>query len=233
VGPFQAEYFNNRSLSGAPALVRTDPAVDFNWGWGQPAPGINRDNFSVRWTGAFAFEDGTYRFRTYTDDGIRVYVDDRLVINAWYPMRGARVGYLAPGRGTHTVRVEYFERTQVARAHVTWSGTGSAVSPRPPTKPPTTPSYCEGGPLRLEAWPTETRCVSGGWAAKVFANGRGGDCRYTYYWERQTMAGPTGGAATFELWSPVFGAMVGEVKVSSGGQSATVDLYIRPPTSCK
>ena len=48
---WRGEYFNNQTLSGAPALVRDDAQVNFQWGTGSPAPGtINRDGFSVRWT---------------------------------------------------------------------------------------------------------------------------------------------------------------------------------------
>ncbi len=231
-GPFQGEYFNNQNLSGTPVLVRSDPAIDYNWGWGEPGPGVNQDHFSVRWTGAFPFEVGQYRFRTYTDDGVRLYVDDRLLINAWYPMRGTRVRDYTPGAGNHTVRVEYFERTQVARAHVTWTSAGAAPgAPSPPARPPVAPA-CPSGPLTLEAWAVSTRCVGGGWEATVFVRGRGGDCRYTYAWEQVIKGGPTSGSMTFNLWSSVLGAMVGNASVTSAGQTAKVGLYIRPPDDC-
>jgi len=125
-GPWQGEYFNNRDLSGTSVLVRSDSAVDFNWGWEAPAPGVNRDNFSVRWSGTFPFESGRYRFTTTTDDGVRLYVDERPVINSWRPMRGYRTGYVTLSAGNHTVRVEYFERSQAAKARVTWQRIGVA-----------------------------------------------------------------------------------------------------------
>lgn len=58
LGPWQGEYFNNRDLSGSPTVLRSDGALDFNWGWLAPVPGISRDNFSARWTGTFALEGG-------------------------------------------------------------------------------------------------------------------------------------------------------------------------------
>jgi hypothetical protein len=187
---------------------------------------VNRDYFSARWTGSFYFEGGRYRFRTYTDDGVRLYVDDQLVISAWYPMRGTRTRDWTLGTGYHTVRAEYFERTQVARAHVSWERYGAAPAPEPPYLP-----GCAGGPLTLQAWPVDTRCVGGGWAATVYVTASGGDCRYAYAWERVPKAGPTSGPATFELWSPG-GAMVGEASVTSAGQTAKVGLYIRAPATC-
>lgn len=119
-GPWQGEYFNNRDLSGTPVLVRTDSAVDFDWGWDGPAPGVNRDDFSVRWSGDFPFESGRYRFTTYSDDGVRLYVDDRLVIDSWRPMRGYRSATMDLSEGTHTVRLEYFERSGVALVRLNW-----------------------------------------------------------------------------------------------------------------
>ncbi|MBL7063116.1 MAG: hypothetical protein ISS49_02760 [Anaerolineae bacterium] len=119
-GPWQGEYFNNRDSSGTPVLVRTDSTVNFNWGWNSPASEVNRDDFSVRWSGNFPFESGRYRFTTYSDDGVRLYVDDQLVIDSWRPMRGYRSATLNLSAGTHTVRLEYFERSGVALARLTW-----------------------------------------------------------------------------------------------------------------
>ncbi|HOT91380.1 MAG TPA: PA14 domain-containing protein [Anaerolineae bacterium] len=119
-GPWQGEYFNSRDLTQTPVLVRTDAAVDFDWGWESPAPEIPANNFAVRWAGKFTFEAGRYRFTTITDDGVRVYVDDRLVLDSWRPMRGTRYATVNLTAGEHSVRVEYFEATQAARAYVTW-----------------------------------------------------------------------------------------------------------------
>ena len=123
-GPWQGEYFVGRDLTKTPALVRTDPTIDFNWGSKSPAEEIPADHFAVRWTGTFNFEGGRYRFRTITDDGVRLYVNDRLVINSWRPMRGTRYVTLNLSPGEHTVRMEYFEATQAARAHLTWQRLG-------------------------------------------------------------------------------------------------------------
>jgi hypothetical protein len=228
-GPWQAEYYNSQSLSGAPVLVRSDAAIDFNWLFGSPAAGVNRDYFSVRWTGAFPFEGGRYKFTTTTDDGVRLYVDERPVINAWRAMRGSRVAYVDVAPGNHTLRMEYFERTQAAMARLTWQRIGPGAVTATPTLP--TPAACAGGPLTLQAWPVGTRCVGGGWEATIYVEARGGDCRYTYAWERNVKA-TAAGSTTFTLWSPTFTAMVGEVGVTSGGQSARLGLYIRPPDSC-
>jgi hypothetical protein len=81
---------------------------------------MNRDGLSVRWDGTFPFDAGRYRFITTTDDGVRLYVDGQLIIDAWRPMRGTRTGYATLTQGNHAIRVEYFERSQAAMARTTW-----------------------------------------------------------------------------------------------------------------
>ncbi len=120
-GPWRAEYYNNTALTGIPTLMRTDDAIDFNWGWNAPPLTIYSDNFSARWTGMFTFQAGRYRFTTFSDDGVRLYVDDKLIINSWWPMRGTRSALVNLSEGTHTVRLEYFERTGVAQVRLSWS----------------------------------------------------------------------------------------------------------------
>lgn len=110
---FYAEYFNNCTLSGEPTLTRIDKAIDFKWGQGSPASGIKSDSFSVRWTGKIRVnETNNYSFRLKTDDGSRLYVDDKLVIDKWYPefAIGEKSGEmtLIAGRD-YKIRVEYFD----------------------------------------------------------------------------------------------------------------------------
>lgn len=134
-GPWQGEYFNNHDLSSTPVVTRQDRTIDFNWGWETPAPGVNRDNFSVRWSGTFSFPAGRYRFTTTSDDGIRLYVDGQRIIDSWYAMRGTRTGHATLSAGDHQVRVEYFERLQAARAHLSWQPVGAAPAPPPTPRP--------------------------------------------------------------------------------------------------
>ena len=82
---WHAEFFNNATLSGTPALVREDAAIDFDWGVGSPDPAIQIDNFSARWTRTLTLAASTYRFVTYTDDGVRLYIDGVLKIDHFVP----------------------------------------------------------------------------------------------------------------------------------------------------
>ncbi len=47
------EYFSTPDLSGKPVAVRVDRTVNFNWDKAIPVPGLQRNDFSVRWTGTF------------------------------------------------------------------------------------------------------------------------------------------------------------------------------------
>lgn len=122
--PWEATYFANEDLSGRPVLTRIETALDHNWGLGSPGDAVPTDHFSARWTQPIYFEGGLYRFTTYTDDGVRLWVDDQPVIDAWRPMRGYRSVTLRLFPGTHLVRMEYYERTGIALARLTWRRVG-------------------------------------------------------------------------------------------------------------
>jgi hypothetical protein len=118
--PWETSYFANDNLGGDPVLTRIETSLDHNWGWGSPGDGVPKDHFSVRWTQPLYFRAGTYRFTTYTDDGVRLWVDGRLLIDSWRPMRGYRSATLWLSEGVHDVRMEYYERSGVALARLTW-----------------------------------------------------------------------------------------------------------------
>jgi len=116
-----AEYFANRTLSGSPVLSRHDRDVDFDWGEGSPGSGVPADDFSVRWMREAWFDDGSYRFTARSDDGLRVWVGEELVFDAWTDRQASwmtRDLYLS--QGTHTVRVEYYEHGGGAVVHLSW-----------------------------------------------------------------------------------------------------------------
>jgi hypothetical protein len=120
---WRGEYYNNGQLSGMPQLVRNDEAIDFDWAMGRPDWRLAADGFSVRWTRDLRLAAGLYRFTTETDDGVRLYVDDRRIIDQWHVMSRTRHSheiYLAAG--VHTIRMEYFERSGQASARLDWEG---------------------------------------------------------------------------------------------------------------
>jgi hypothetical protein len=118
---WRGEYYANRDLAGDPTLVRNDATVNFNWGEGGPAAGLPADNFSARWTRFLDFEGATYRFHVFADDGVRLWVDDELIINAWYDSTGRTLTRLHPVvRGAHRIELEYYEHLGAAVVGLWW-----------------------------------------------------------------------------------------------------------------
>jgi hypothetical protein len=120
---WRAEYFNNTALSGSPALLRDDAEINFNWAEGSPAPGvINNDNFAVRWTRTVNLPAGRYRFVATSDDGARLWVNDRQVVNAWgvQPATANSADIDLPG-GATSIRLEYFDSSGLASVQLVWA----------------------------------------------------------------------------------------------------------------
>ncbi|MEI6900641.1 MAG: glycoside hydrolase family 3 C-terminal domain-containing protein, partial [Bacteroidota bacterium] len=80
----KADYYSNPALGGAPVLSRVDSSVNFNWKTHGPATELQKDSFSVRWTGLL-IPPVTRKYTLYTasDDGVRLYIDDKMVIKNW------------------------------------------------------------------------------------------------------------------------------------------------------
>ncbi|MFZ0544481.1 MAG: PA14 domain-containing protein, partial [Candidatus Promineifilaceae bacterium] len=119
---WQAQYWNNRFLDGAPVFERSEAAIDYNWGNGSPDSHVNVDDFSARWTRYLDLAAGTYRFTVNSDDGIRLWVDSTLLFNDWsdHSLHVATAD-IALGAGHHQVKVEYYEHTGLAVARVSWA----------------------------------------------------------------------------------------------------------------
>ena len=113
----KGEYFDNEDFKGEPALVRTDPRIDFHWGEGSYRDGGPVDHFAIRWTGYFVpQEENDYRFYTSADDGVRLYINDELVIDDWRRHAETLNTYskhLEAGTA-YKVRLEYFENVGTA-----------------------------------------------------------------------------------------------------------------------
>ncbi|MBO0939685.1 right-handed parallel beta-helix repeat-containing protein [Fibrella sp. HMF5335] len=129
-------YFNNKTLTAPSVLTRTDPTIDFDWGLGSPAPSVNVDNFSVRWSGQVeAPVTGSYFFTTTADDGVRLWVNNVLVIDNWNdhpPTSNTSGGLALVGGQKYSIRLEYYESGVGALARLQWSygGQGQQLVPQ-------------------------------------------------------------------------------------------------------
>ena len=121
---FKGEYFANQELQGQPADVRTDEQINFDWGRYKPSPHVGENNFSVRWTGKLtAPESGAYRFGVTADDGVRLYLDNELLIDAWKsnPTKTVTKEVSLEAGRAYDVRMEYYQFNREAIAKLVWS----------------------------------------------------------------------------------------------------------------
>jgi len=120
----RGEYFTNKNLEGTPVLIRTDATVDFDWGGGSPDPAkIPTDKFSVRWKGYFVPpETRTYKIGVVTDDGVRFYLDGRLVVDQWVDRSAAQnvVSVKLEGGKAYPIQIDYFEDMGDAVVKLVW-----------------------------------------------------------------------------------------------------------------
>lgn len=107
---WKAAYFNNRDLAGAPVALADVADVNFNWGMGAPDPAVPADNFATRFERTINFNPGSYRFTARADDGVRVWIDNQLIIDQWHASAG-NVDYTADRYmyGNQAVRVEHYD----------------------------------------------------------------------------------------------------------------------------
>ncbi|MEW5985398.1 MAG: PA14 domain-containing protein [Chloroflexota bacterium] len=123
-------YWNNTTLSGSAALTAQDPTLDHDWGNGSPAAGVNADQFSARWTRYVDLAAATYRFTVTSDDGIRLWVNNDLLVNEWndHAVRTVVVDKTLTA-GRHLFKVEFYENKGQAVAQLSWT----TANPPPPT----------------------------------------------------------------------------------------------------
>ena len=113
---WDAYFYPNDSLKGNP-IHKTFDSIDFDWGWGSPDPSIPGDYFSALFTTDVQLDEGVYNFRVWANDGVQVFVNDRLVINEWDNDQGLRFFgkpiYLKSGK--YTIKIKYKELVGVAQ----------------------------------------------------------------------------------------------------------------------
>ncbi len=122
---WRAEFFNNKTFSGEPALARVDAAIDFDWGEASPGSGVRENNFSARWTGVLVPPaTADYTFIVSGDDTVRLWIDGEMALDRPYTWRETAVILPLEGGVPHLVRFELIEEWGNARAQLSWSGGG-------------------------------------------------------------------------------------------------------------
>ncbi len=121
-GGVKAEYFRGTAVSGAPFVIQIEPAIDHAWGEGVVAGGVS-DQVSARWTADLEIVVAdTYTFITTSDDGVRLWLDDKRIVNNWTD-HGTTDNPSKPiqlNPGFYSLRMEWYEQGGGAVAQLSW-----------------------------------------------------------------------------------------------------------------
>jgi N-acetylmuramoyl-L-alanine amidase len=162
ISAWRGEYWNNRSLTGYPVMCRNDSSINFNWGTGGPGGSVLNDGFSARWTRTLSFDTSRYRFHVRTDDGVRLWIDNHLVIDKWVDQGATEYTVDRDmSSGTHTIKMEYYENGGGAVAQFWYESIGCTNQYRAEYY---NNRYLSGSPtfVRCENWPINHDWGSGG-----------------------------------------------------------------------
>lgn len=118
------EYYNSVNFTGTIALSRVDATVDFAYGDNSYADGQPTDHFSIRWSGQVEpLYSETYTFETSCDDGSRLWVNGKQLVNNWIVQgETPKSGTIVLSKGIkYNIMMEYYENDGGASAHLSWS----------------------------------------------------------------------------------------------------------------
>jgi beta-glucosidase len=121
------DYYANETLAGTPVISQVDPQVSFNW-TGAPATGVPSTDFSAKWTGTLTPPTtGTYTFGLTSDDGSRLFVNGKQVIDNWRDQAATtETGQVTLTAGTPAqIEVDYYQGTGDAVVNLGWEQPGN------------------------------------------------------------------------------------------------------------
>ena len=97
-----------KALEGAPLKTVKTKDLNFSWG-GAPLEGVPANYFATVSEGAFKVKPGFYKFSVTSDDGMRVWIDNRIVMEDWTYHGPKEQSVQLKLTGAHRVRIEHFE----------------------------------------------------------------------------------------------------------------------------
>lgn len=199
----KGEYFPNDSLTGSPAGIRMEGPISYNNGANWPAslgfPSVLNNNFSVRWTGQIrTIAQGTHIFQTSSEQGVRLYVNNSLIINNWTQHSSAvNNGFLSLNADTlYDVTLEFYDRTSASGAielRYTSPGSGQTVVI------PASVLYPDGPPIIATQPVSLTREQGTSATFSVLSAGK----NLTYQWRKNGAAIPGAVSSSLTLAYPL------------------------------
>lgn len=121
IGGLNANYFQGANFDKF-KFNKVDSKIDFDYIWGSPDKTINGDDFSIEWTGWIHVEtSGVYKFITKNDNGIKLTIDDNLIINDWNESRPkVNIAEINLSAGWHPIVLDYNEVDGTALIKLEW-----------------------------------------------------------------------------------------------------------------
>ncbi|MFM7207258.1 MAG: PA14 domain-containing protein [Planctomycetaceae bacterium] len=149
-----AQYYDNADLTTL-KLTRIDPQVNFAWGTAAPVAGVANTTYSVRWSGGVLPQfSEVYTFTVTADDGVRLWVDDELIITNWVNQDAkAASGQIALRAGVPVpIKLEYYQNTGTASVRLEWSSPGTPLQVIPQPRLDATATADNRGTALQETW---------------------------------------------------------------------------------
>ncbi|UUV30726.1 PA14 domain-containing protein [Amycolatopsis roodepoortensis] len=223
-----AAFYDNPTLTGAPKAFTTGiggagGTIKSSWEYGKDVtPGLSSDVFSLRLNGEIVFPTaGDYKLRANVDDGIRMWIDDQLVMDYWQisepAWREATVHSDKPGQ-VKKIRIDYYDNGGYAKLDLNWttpSGIqelvpGSQLRPRYGLATSTVTSESDGVPDKVStsqynqngldaAYGLATSSTTGSGGAQL-TTGTGYEAPGTGYLRATKKTMPTGAVTTIAYY---------------------------------
>ena len=129
----KADYYDGVNFDRF-VLSQRAASIAFDWAHQPPAPGLPAEYFSVRWTGWLRPPaSGRYVFHVTVDDGMRIWLNDQLILNEWrpQPVRSFTTIVALKAGQAYRLRVDYFQDILDTRAQLTWERPDVPLAPPP------------------------------------------------------------------------------------------------------
>lgn len=122
------KYYNNKDFTDL-KLTRVDETVNAYWNNNSPDSSMDKDTFSVRWTGQIQpLYSETYTFHTTSDDGVRLWVNGTKLIDNWTDHSAAvNSGSITLTAGQkYDIQLEYYNNSGEGKIMLEWSSASQA-----------------------------------------------------------------------------------------------------------
>ncbi|MFN0216754.1 MAG: right-handed parallel beta-helix repeat-containing protein [Saprospiraceae bacterium] len=112
---WKVQFFNYDSIVGPETFLTQKPVAEitkkglgFSW-WESPSEAVNADKFATLSTTKFSIAPAEYIIELTSDDGVRLYVDDQIVIDNWDIHEPETDEITLKLGGQHQIRIEHFD----------------------------------------------------------------------------------------------------------------------------